>query len=1109
MKKISTALVAFFFGWMGVTAAQAQSVRGVVVSEEDGLPVVGATVLVKGTSVGVMTDREGKFSLPDVPASATTLQVSFIGMVTQEVDVAPEVRVTLRVNAQEIEQVVVTGMQRMDKRLFTGATDQLKSDDVKLDGLPDVSRALEGRSAGVSVQNVAGAFGTAPKIRVRGATSIYGSSKPLWVVDGVVMEDIVELNAEDLSSGDAITLISSAIAGLNADDVESFQILKDGSATSIYGARAMAGVIVVTTKKGKAGVSRISYTGEYTVRLKPRYADFNVMNSQEQMDVYSELRSKGWLNFSDTYRAAESGVFGRMYQLMNTYDPVTGTFALLNTPEAEAQYLREAERRNTDWFDLLFENAVMHNHSVSITSGTEKASHYASASVLADPGWTKQSSVRRYTANLNTSYNVLKNLSLNLISNVSYRTQRAPGTLSRNIDPVYGEVRRDFDINPYSFALNTSRTLDANEFYTRNYAPFNIFHELENNYIDLNVVDFKLQGEMKWKPLNSVEVSVLGAIKHQSTAQERVVKEAANQAEAYRAMDDAFVRDQNSYLYTDPDNPYAWPISVLPEGGIYQKTDYKLAGYDFRASVLWNKVYDNTHITNFFGGTEISSVDRNRAWFNGWGMQYGMGETPFYVYQFFKKGVETGSDYYSLSNSHSRSASFFGNATYSYMGRYTVNGTVRYEGTNKLGKATTARWLPTWNLSAAWNAHEEAFFGALRERVAMSHFTAKASYSLTADRGPAEVTNSFVVFNNYKPYRPFAGVQESGIEIFDLENSELTYEKKHELNVGVDMGFFDNRINLNADWYRRNNFDLIGIINTQGVGGQLTKAANVAAMKSSGTEFTLSTQNVVTESFSWSSDFIFSHFKNEVTKFDAKARVVDLVTGSGFTREGYPVRGLFSIPFAGLNEDGLPTFINQNGEVTVTDVDFQERINVDFLKYAGPIDPSVVGSFGNVFRYRNFRLNVFITYSFGNKIRLDPVFSNAYSDLTASPREFNSRWVNPGDEALTNIPVIVSRRQSYEDSYYKTAYNAYNYSDVRIADGGFARLKEVSLSYDFPAAQIAGWKLSALSIKVQGTNLLLLYADKKLNGQDPEFFRSGGVAVPVPKQFTFTLRMSL
>ena len=217
-----------------------------------------------------------------IPSSARTLQISYIGMRTQEVTIKTTLlKVVLKPDAEVLQEVVVTGMQRMDKRLFTGAASKLTAESVKLDGLADISRGLEGRAAGVSVQNVSGTFGTAPKIRVRGATSIYGSSKPLWVVDGVIMEDAVEVSADQLSSGDAETLISSAIAGLNADDIESFQILKDGSATSIYGARAMAGVIVVTTKKGRAGVSKISYTGEFTTRLIPSYNDFNIMNSQE------------------------------------------------------------------------------------------------------------------------------------------------------------------------------------------------------------------------------------------------------------------------------------------------------------------------------------------------------------------------------------------------------------------------------------------------------------------------------------------------------------------------------------------------------------------------------------------------------------------------------------------------------------------------------------------------------------------------------------------------------------------------------------------------------------------------------------------------------------
>jgi TonB-dependent SusC/RagA subfamily outer membrane receptor len=291
----------------------------------------------------------GKFTFNKVPSTAKTISVTYVGMQAQEVAIkSGTMRIVLAPDAKMLQEVVVTGMQRMDKRLFTGSTTKVSGDKAKLDGVADVSRALEGRAAGVSVQNVSGTFGTAPKIRVRGATSIYGSSKPLWVVDGVIMEDVTEVSADDLSSGDAVTLISSAIAGLNADDIESFQILKDGSATSIYGARAMAGVIVVTTKKGKAGTNKISYTGEYTLRLKPSYHDFNIMDSQEQMGVYKEMYNNGDFTFEGSYRASDSGVFGKMYHLMNEYNASTGQFGLANTPEAMNSFLREAEYRNTD-----------------------------------------------------------------------------------------------------------------------------------------------------------------------------------------------------------------------------------------------------------------------------------------------------------------------------------------------------------------------------------------------------------------------------------------------------------------------------------------------------------------------------------------------------------------------------------------------------------------------------------------------------------------------------------------------------------------------------------------------------------------------------------------
>ncbi|MDR0691910.1 MAG: SusC/RagA family TonB-linked outer membrane protein [Prevotellaceae bacterium] len=1107
MRKIKVFLVCMVFAGTSVLSAQSVQVSGVVTDAADGQPLPGVSVVVKDSNVAVMADINGRYTIP-VPENAT-LVYSFLGMKRHEEVVKGRtvINVAMVSDAVALDEVVVTGFGQVDKRLFTGATDKLTAEHVKLDGLPDISRALEGRSAGVSVQNVSGTFGTAPKIRVRGATSIYGSSKPLWVVDGVVLEDVVEVDADGLSSGDATTLISSAIAGLNADDIESFQILKDGSATSIYGARAMAGVIVVTTKKGKAGTSSINYTGEFTTRLIPRYSEFNIMNSQEQMGVYQELQQKGWLNYAETFRARNSGVYGKMYELMNTYNHKTGTYMLPNTPEARNAYLRQAEMRNTDWFDELFNANIMQNHAVSMSGGTEKSTYYASLSAMVDPGWTKSSSVNRYTSIINASHNVLKNLTVNFSASGSYRKQKAPGTLAQEMDVVSGEVKREFDINPYSYALNTSRTLDSDEFYTRNYAPFNIKHELENNYIDLNVVDLKFQGEVKWKILPELEVAALGAVKYSSSSMEHHIKDESNQALAYRSMADATIRENNPYLYSDPEHPYDYPITILPVGGIYNRTDNKMLGYDFRSTLNWNKVFNDIHITNFMGGMEINSVDRGQNWFRGWGRQYTMGDIPFYAYQVFKRGQEENSDYFTINNTRSRNVAFFATGIYSYEGKYTINGTVRYEGSNKFGKSRSARWLPTWNISGAWNAHEESFFEVVKP--VLSHFTLKASYSLTADAGPSFVTNSSVVIKSQNVWRPDAASQESALAIAGLENSELTYEKKHELNIGADMGFFDNRFNLTVDWYTRNNFDLIGPIAVMGIGGQIDKYANVAEMKSHGIEFTLSTKNIVGPKFQWTTDVTFSYNKTEITKLDSRMRVFDLITGNGFGREGYSYRTLFSVPFRGLTRDGIPTFLDQDGEVTSTGIYFQERNNVDFLTYEGPAEPTIGGGLGNVFSYRNFKLNVFITYSFGNKIRLDPAFHSSYSDLDAMPKEFANRWVLSGDEKHTNVPVIVDNRTMRGDYELAYAYSAYNYSDVRIADGGFIRMKEISLSYDFPKNWINPLKLNNLSLKLQATNLFLLYADSKLNGQDPEFFRSGGVSAPVPKQFTFTVRVGL
>lgn len=1106
MKKL---LVFFLFlssVCLSVMNAQTRMVTGKVF-DDTGEPLAGAFVQIVGTTDGTSTDVDGHFILENVPSKAV-LRVSYIGFDTIELPADKDyIEFEMKMNSLQINEVVVTGMQQMDKRMFTGATDNLKADEVLVSGIGEISRGLEGRSAGVSVQNISGTFGAAPKIRIRGATSIYGDSKPLWVVDGVIMEDVVNVDANSLSSGDATTLISSAIAGLNSDDIESFNILKDGSATSIYGARAMAGVIVVTTKKGTAGQVRVNYSGEFTVRLVPTYSEFNIMNSQDQMGVYEEMYRKGWLNYSNIVYASQGGVYQKLSQLINTYNPETGRFMVENTEAGRIRYLQQAETRNTDWFKELFRNSVMNNHSVSISAGTEKGTYYASIGALVDPGWTLQSKVNRYTALFNASQRLFKDhVTLNLIGNASYRTQRAPGSLSSEVDAVFGTVKRDFDINPYSYALRSSRTLDPDEFYTRNYAPFNIKHELANNYMDINVADIKVQAELKYHPVPKVELAVLGSVRYQATSTEHNILDNANQAEAYRADYTSMITSSNPYLYANPDLPNSIKYSVLPNGGIYTRNDYRALSQDFRATVNYNDTFRGKHVLNAFGVVEINSMDRESTSFQGWGLQYDMGETPFYILDIFKKQIEDNIRYYGMSNTRERNAAFAGTVSYSYDYRYTINGTLRYEGSNRLGRSRSARWLPTWNIAGKWAVDQENFFDKLRP--ALSTMNLRASYSLTADRGPAWVNNSTVTIYSGTPWRGSTDIMEPAMSVSAPENSELTYEKKHEFNFGFDLGFIDNRISLSLDAYKRNNFDLIGNVITSGLGGFVNKMGNVAEMTSSGVELSLSTRNIQTKDFSWSTSLIFAHMDNRVTKLNTSLRTIDYLTGSGYSMEGYPRGSMFSFKFKGLDEMGIPTFEDLDGNITSTDLYFQETKNFSNLKYEGPSDPTITGSFGNIFRYKGFTLNVFMTYSFGNVVRLDPIFSNSYSDLTAMPKEFQNRFVNPGDEKITNVPVIASKRQNNQISNLYVAYSAYNYSDVRIAKGDFIRMKEISLSYDFPKHLVSSILLNGLSLKVQATNPFLIYSDRKLQGQDPEFFNSGGVAVPMPKQFTLTCKIT-
>ncbi|MFY0605658.1 MAG: SusC/RagA family TonB-linked outer membrane protein [Cyclobacteriaceae bacterium] len=1085
---------------VGSTVVLSQTISGTVV-DPNGEGLIGATIQIKGENTGTVTDFDGNFKI--TAKDGQILIIGMIGMESQEVAVSAgkSINVTLKESTQVLGEVVVTGFQEVNRKLFTGASESLKMEDIKVNGLADVSRALEGQVAGVNVDNVSGTFGTSPKIRIRGNASINGNNQPLFVIDGVILEDLANVNTDDLVSGNANTLISSSIANLNPSDIESFQILKDASATAIYGARAANGVIVITTKRGKSGKLRVNYSGNYSIKLRPTYNQFNLMNSAQEMSVYRELYEKGLVDITTSVRAQNYGAMGKMFAQIANHQLDWGQGGTLNE-----EFLNQYENANTDWFDVLFRDAALQQqHSLSFTAGNEKSNSYYSLSFLDDQGQTIADNVQRITASARNTYFISDLFTFGLKLSASYRDQRVPGTRNREFDPIIGRFSRSFDINPFSYALNTARSIrpydeDGNlEYFRRNYAPFNILEELDYNFIDITVSDFSAQTDFEVNPTNNLSFKGVVQARYANTVRDHTVHENSNQAEAYRANGTQFIQDANNLLFRDPDNPGLNPVVILPQGGFNYLDQSELINIYGRVSADWNKSINEKHEINMLAGSELRFSNRTESSTTGLGVIYESGGiviTDPNIIEFFNL---QNIDYYSLNSSQDRFVGMFWNGGYAYKSRYIANFTVRYDGSNQLGESKAARYLPTWNVSGAWNVTNENFFNV----KIIDNLKIRGTYGISGNLPP----NASALLNLQADVTVRPTDQEPYLFIQDLTNTELTWEKLNELNIGMDLDMFKNRISTNFNYFRREAFDLIGVVRTSGIGGQAFKAGNFADMTADGFEVSISTQNIKDKKFSWSTNFNMGYTVDKITKLDFGPRIADAIGQTGAALLGGPRRGLYSTKFAGLDNTGVPTFLNEEGE-TVLQYDLQNRSNLNAtLKYEGPIEPRGAGGLTNTFKYKGLSLMVLLSYKFDYKIRLNDAFFATYTDFDALPAELVDRWAVPGDEEITDYPVILDRGVAQTNNDLVLAYQLYNKSTARVADGDYVRLRTIRLGYQIPNQMISKIGLSSASVSLEGQNIALLYSDSVLKGQDPEFFSSGGVSLPQPRTITFSLNL--
>jgi TonB-linked SusC/RagA family outer membrane protein len=1098
------------------------TVKGTVLDDK-GNPLPGATVMAKGSKVAVLTDYDGNFSI-QMPTGTTQLVISYVGMQTKEVTPG-KTRMTITLNelGESLKEVVITtGYEKTSKRTFTGAISKISGAELKVDGVVDVSRMIEGKAAGVTVQNITGTFGTAPKITVRGSSSIFGDTKPLWVIDGVVQEDIINISFADLASGNSETLLSSAVAGLNANDIQSIEILKDASATSIYGSRSLNGVVVVTTKQGRRDSPlKVSYSVENTMRTVPSYTQYDILNSKESMSIMKEMEQKGYLDVPSTLQGRSGGVYNILSKAINTYVPATDSYLVNNDPVSRNNFLRKYELANTDWFKVLFRPSLTQTHSLSFSGGGKNNTFYASLGYYTDPGWTIADNVKQLSSNIKGTFFINDRLNVTLSTMASVRKQGAPGSYESKKDVVFGNVTRDFDINPFNYVLSTSRTLRpydeaGNLEYSRNnWAPFNIINELENNKLEIDVKDIRFQMDLDYKINKHLTYNLTGSARYANTSREHKIYEGSNVVEAYKAGTEygvegvnTTVRNANVFLYKNPGDLTAQPISVLPNGGFLRKFTNEMTSYNVRNSVNYRNTFNEKHEVEGFFGTELRSLDRKSDNFTAAGIQYDRGLTAFTDPRIIEKIINEGNSYFGFNEERERTVGFFGKVGYTYDRRYTGSITGRYDGSNRQGNSGSGRWLPTYTFSGKWNVTEEKFMQNVKS---INNLALRGSYGLTATSGPA--TNSLAIYKSYITDRLAISDRETGINIDELQNGDLTWEKQFETNIGLDLGMFNNRVQFVTDIYRRKAFDLVDYVVTSGIGGQRIKQGNNANMETKGLEVGFTTQNIVTDSFKWSTTLNFSVFDQKITKLENQPSAFDLIDGNGGNAVGHPRNSIYSYQFKGLNNQGLPTFVQKEGEEDlITGANFQDTENVtDYLKYEGSIEPNKSIGLANTFSYKNWSLYVFVVGSGGNKVRLNQAYDSQYDDLTVFTKDFTNRWINPGDEAFTNVPVIADKRlvQNYgTQDQLQIAYNTYNYSDVRIADGDFVRLKNVSLSWEFPKDFKRKLGLSTFTLKGSTVNPWLIYSDKRLNGQDPEFRNTGGVAFPVTTQYTFAINLS-
>lgn len=999
--------------------AQSRVVTGTVTSDEDGQPLPGVSILVRGTTVGTTTDIDGKYSI-SVPQNQNSLVFSFMGFVTQEATIGNRnlINVVLRSDSRTLGEVVVTGYGVQAKREITGAIASVTAEDLRDLPILGVDQALQGRAAGVQVTQSSGTPGSGISVRIRGTGSLNASSEPLYVIDGI------PINTGNFSAIGAGGQGTNALSDLNPNDIESMEVLKDAAATAIYGSRGANGVVLITTKGGKAGATRVDIS--HFSGIQQRQNDpVRKITGQQQIELYNEMVRNRFTNANGQIQG--SGVIWRSAEDYATWlfsdagaANVGGLFTAVDNGDGVRDlsvFQNPSTAPNTDWFSEIFRTAPISQTDVAVSGGNDRTTFRISGTTFKQEGIQLGSGFER----LNFRAVIENKVSDKIKVGGNIGMSRSIATRPQNDNNINGVI---------STAILVASDIPV----------------------------FRQDGTYYKDPGASTENPLAAAIEPFFEAVSARVL--GNGFFEYDIIPGLKFRSNIGIDYLNFKEDRFQPTTTNTGAG-----SNGLGQSSFRSDVNW--IWENTlNYTKSFGRHNVSAL-------LGYAQQESVFESLFAEATVFPgntiRRLSAGSVKTEATSGGTSWAleSIFSRFNYNYNEKYLASFSIRGDGSSRFGADN--RWGVFPAGSVGWRMSEEGFMDGVKDVI--SDFKWRASYGITGNQEIGNFT-SLTLFGAGANYNLLAGVFPS-----QLGNPALSWERQEQFNIGADIGFLGDRIYLSAEYYNMDNNQLLLSRPLVGSSGFLGVQENIGVVRNRGWEFAVNSVNIDRRNFSWKSNFNISFNRNEIVQLAGNPFAAGFAS---WVEEGQALGSFRGFRVERIIQNGEDLAIAraqgqtlaQLGDIMFRDIDGDGVLTGNDQEILGNAQPKFFGGFTNTFQIGRFDVMAFLQFTYGNMIYNNTrAFSEGMNGVFGQTTGVLDRWTpeNPS----TTMPRAV----------FGDPNNNRRVSDRWLEDGSFMRLKNMSIGYNLPAN--VAQKVSARSIRIYaaGQNLLTW---TNYSGLDPE-----------------------